>query len=84
MQVTADLIKQTCKNNKAPADLAAALNKVLDKYQINTTNRLAGFLAQCGHESLDFTVLKENLNYGAKGLMGTFKKYFPDEATAKV
>lgn len=82
MQVTAEIIKQTSKSNKAPADLANALNKVLDKYQINTTNRLAGFLAQCGHESVDFTILKENLNYGAKGLMGTFKKYFPDEATA--
>ena len=57
-------------------------SKVLPKYDITTKERVAAFLAQCGHESLDFTVLKENLNYGAKGLMGTFKKYFPDEATA--
>jgi putative chitinase len=55
---------------------------VFEKYEINTKERVAGFLAQCGHESLDFTVLKENLNYGAKGLRGTFGKYFPDDATA--
>jgi putative chitinase len=59
-----------------------AFNKVFEKYEINTKERVAGFLAQCGHESLDFTVLKENLNYGAKGLRGTFGKYFPDDATA--
>jgi putative chitinase len=40
-------------------------------------------LAQCGHESADFTVLEENLNYGAKGLLGLFKKYFPNEDLAK-
>ena len=40
-------------------------------------------MAQCGHESADFTVLEENLNYGAKGLLGLFKKYFPSEDLAK-
>lgn len=83
MDITEDIIKQTCKNNKNPAALASALNKVLDKYEINTPNRVAGFLAQCGHESLDFTVLKENLNYSIKGLTTVFRKYFPTEASAK-
>jgi putative chitinase len=53
------------------------------KFQINTPLRLAHFLAQCGHESGGFRATKENLNYSAKGLVGTFKKYFPTEAAAK-
>ncbi len=47
------------------------------KFEINTPLRLAHFLAQCGHESGGFRLTKENLNYSAKGLNGTFKKYFP-------
>lgn len=82
MQVTAEQLSKITTKNKDNGALAAALNKVLEKYEINTKNRIAGFLAQCGHESLDFTVLKENLNYGAKGLRGTFGKYFADDAIA--
>jgi|TARA_B110000263_G_scaffold249354_1_gene266717 putative chitinase len=33
-------------------------------------------MAQCGHESLNFRVLEENLNYSAKGLNVVFPKYF--------
>lgn len=55
---------------------------VMEKFQINTPLRLAHFLAQCGHESGGFKAVSENLNYGAKGLLGTFKKYFPTEAKA--
>jgi putative chitinase len=56
---------------------------IQDKFEINTPLRLAHFLAQCGHESGGFRLVKENLNYSAKGLMGIFKKYFPTEALAK-
>jgi putative chitinase len=45
--------------------------------------QLAHILGQCHHESGGFTADVENLNYGAKGLMGIFKKYFPTEALAK-
>lgn len=82
MNITKEQLAQVLTRNKNVGELAVVLNKVFPKYEINTPKRAAGFLAQCGHESLDFTVLKENLNYGAKGLRATFPKYFPDDATA--
>jgi len=54
---------------------------IQEKFQINTPVRLAHFLAQCGHESGGFRLVQENLNYGAKGLLGIFPKYF-DAGTA--
>lgn len=80
---TEEKLKKCLSRNKNPRDLFESLEKVLPKYEITTVERVAAFLAQCGHESLDFTVLQENLNYGAKGLLGLFKKYFPNEALAK-
>ena len=82
MQITEQQLKAILPNNKNISVLCSSLNLVLPKYQINTKNRIAGFLAQCGHESLDFTVLKENLNYSAKGLRLTFPKYFKDDNIA--
>lgn len=62
----------------------APLNDVCDYYEISgSPERLAGFLAQISHESGGFNFVKENLNYGAKGLMTTFKKYFPTDDLAK-
>jgi putative chitinase len=49
---------------------------MLSKYSINTTNRVAAFLAQTAHESVDWNVLQENLNYSEHGLLVTFSKYF--------
>jgi putative chitinase len=48
-----------------------------------TPARAAHFFAQTAHESGGFKAFSENLNYGAKGLMGIFKKYFPNESIAK-
>jgi len=66
-----------------PDTVIAQIPGVMEKFEINTPLRLAHFLAQCGHESGNFRLVKENLNYSAKGLMGIFKKYFPNEALAK-
>ena len=67
-----------------PDKVLAQIPDTAAKFEINTPLRLAHFLAQCGHESGQFRVVNENLNYGAKGLIGIFKKYFPNEAKAKL
>ena len=66
-----------------PDSVIAQLPDTMAKFEINTSLRLSHFLAQAGHESGNFRLVKENLNYSAKGLMGIFKKYFPNEALAK-
>jgi putative chitinase len=65
-----------------PDAVIAQIPDTAAKFAINTPLRLAHFLAQCGHESGGFRATQENLNYSAKGLTGTFKKYFPTEAAA--
>jgi putative chitinase len=67
-----------------PDAVIAQIPDTAAKFKIDTPLRLAHFLAQCGHESGGFKVVNENLNYSAKGLLTTFKKYFPDEPTAKL
>ena len=60
-----------------PDNVIAQLPDTIAKFELNTPLRLAHFLAQAGHESGGFKAVNENLNYGAKGLLGIFKKYFP-------
>jgi len=65
-----------------PETVIAQIPDTAAKFELNTPLRLAHFLAQCGHESGGFKLVKENLNYGAKGLRGIFGKYFPTDAKA--
>jgi putative chitinase len=53
-----------------------ALSQALPDYDINTPERMAAFLAQCGHESGGFTAIKENLNYKAESLVKVWPRYF--------
>jgi putative chitinase len=65
-----------------PDAVIAMIPDTAAKFGINTPLRLAHFLAQCGHESGGFRATQENLNYSAKGLMGIFRKYFPNASIA--
>ena len=67
-----------------PDNVIAQIPEVMEKFKIDTAVKLSHFLAQCGHESGGFKVVNENLNYGAKGLLTIFKKYFPTEEKAKL
>jgi len=62
--------------NKNPAPWHKAMVDIFPKYNINTVERVAGFIAQCAHESADFKSLEENLNYSAEALLRTFPRYF--------
>jgi putative chitinase len=53
-----------------------ALSEALPDYDINSPQRVASFLAQCGHESGGFTAIKENLNYKAESLVRVWPRYF--------
>jgi putative chitinase len=66
-----------------PDAVIAQIPDTAAKFEINTPLRLAHFLAQASHESGGFKLTKENLNYSAKGLVGTFNKYFKTESDAK-
>jgi len=59
-----------------PDSVVSQIPDTAAKFNITTPLRLSHFLAQCGHESGGFKALVENLNYGSKGLLGTFPKYF--------
>jgi len=76
MNVTSEQLKAILKNNKNPLELAVVFNVVFPKYEINTVNRIAGFIAQCGHESRDFTILAENLHYSPERLRQVFPRMF--------
>ena len=66
-----------------PDSVIAGIPSVQSQFGINTTLRLAHFLAQAGHESGGFRLTQENLNYGAKGLVGLFGKYFTPTSAAE-
>lgn len=84
--ITVELLKQICPKTKESVlkKYALSLHETAEYYDMyKNKKRAAAFLAQVAHESGGFNFVKENLNYSAKGLMTTFKKYFPTEAIAK-
>jgi putative chitinase len=57
-----------------PGTLKAAM-----KYYEMSPVRAAHFFAQTGHETGNFKLFVENLNYSAKSLQAVFGKYFPGD-----
>jgi putative chitinase len=80
--LTLGQLKQMLPKNPYVADWHEALSQLLPDYDINTPQRIAAFVAQCAHESGNFMVLKENLNYKPATLRKIFPKYFPTDAIA--
>ena len=82
MELTKDQLKQLLPKNPYIDQWYNALSQLLPDYEINTPQRIAAFMAQCAHESGEFTALKENLNYRAVTLRKIFPKYFPTDEIA--
>ena len=61
---------------KLNAQVMGEVYSIVERYNISNQLRLAHFLAQCAHESGDFKLVTENLNYSADGLLKVFPKYF--------
>lgn len=66
---------------------AAKYNPVIvsamQKFGIDTLNRQRAFLANIAHETALFSVMIENLNYSAQGLLKTWPSRFNAETAAK-
>ena len=54
--------------------LVGPLNETFEMFHINTPRQQAAFLAQCGHESGNFTKLEEDLRYRGATLFKMFPK----------
>ena len=59
------------------------LNQAMTQFEINTSSRIAAFLAQVAHESVETTILSENLNYSALRLTQVWPQRFPSVAMAQ-
>jgi putative chitinase len=58
------------------AEWVDALNETFSRFNITTNNQKAMFIGQCSHESGNFKMLQENLNYKAATLMKLWPKRF--------
>ena len=83
MELTLEQLKQLLPRNPYVKNWHSALSQLFPDYEINTPRRIAAFVAQCAHESGNFMVLQENLNYRWQTLRKIFPKYFPTDEIAQ-
>ncbi len=79
MAITAEKLQQL----KINPELVDAFNQTFDRWGIVTPVQQAAFIGQCGHESGNFRILEENLNYAAERLMKIWPRRFPTLESAQ-
>lgn len=79
MAVTAEQLQKL----KINPELVTAFNATFDRWGIATMRQQAAFIGQCGHESGNFRMLEENLNYAADRLMKIWPRRFPSLEVAQ-
>lgn len=85
MELTPDILKQIMPTlPKAKRDLfAPMLDASMAEFGINNERRVAAYLANLAHESMNLTRWEENLNYSAKRLTEVWPNRFPTIAAAQ-
>jgi putative chitinase len=63
--------------------LVDVFNETFERWGILNPIQQAAFIGQCGHESGNFKILEENLNYSAERLMKIWPKRFPTLESAQ-
>lgn len=69
-------------SSKMPLEIMAQVDDLVARFNMDSPLRLSHFMAQCAHESGNFKMVVENLNYSSEGLLKVFPKYFKDKETA--
>lgn len=65
-----------------PSSVFSELPSVISTFKVDSPLRLGHFLGQCAHESGNWRLTEENLNYSKEALMAVFRRHFPTEALA--
>jgi putative chitinase len=76
----AQQLAETAKIDITHAEaLMPGIEAAIQTADLSTPERLAAFIAQCGHESDGFKFFVENLNYRAESLIKTWPSHFNEE-----
>jgi len=76
--MTPTIVNLQAAKIKNPEKWLDAVVATCQEFDINTPQRIAGFLAQTSHESGGYTMLKENLNYRATTLAACWPNRFAE------
>jgi putative chitinase len=83
MNITADiLVIGTGCTNMAATVWRDSINEAMAKFEINTPNRIAAFLANIGVESGGFKELVEDCNYSAQGMANVWPHRYAIDSAA--
>jgi putative chitinase len=78
-----DQLERMIPNAKDKEVWLENLNLILPEFEIDTPERIGAFMGQCGHESQDFSILVENLNYSWQALRKVWPRHFPSDEIAQ-
>ena len=76
-------VSMILRDNQYYAEWFDALYNILPRYNITSRERVGAFMAQTSHESVNYTVLHENLNYKPESLIRTWPTRFNTQTAAR-